>query len=426
MMCNEEKYVCITGDDEMSDNSLNFDDGILDPLELDSTPQQSGYVPKFERDLANAGGDLNALSEAKKAENAPPSDEITGNIDLSSLRSEEEYEELKAYDEQEVEFVTEDEVEDYAVLDAYSEPEPQAAPEIVSEAQSGPKSFADFAREAEEKERAERERKEAMNSGKNLEGVDMSKTLLSDMDYDSRKASSRNLRQQMEMDDIAMSMGNKPVLEDMSKEYAPTPKKAEDLAQKDVLDRDEKQIIKQRLEQELGKNAHRTNKKTSLQMYHDLMNQQKVKKAKQGFFIVLMLIGMGIITAVISYFKLWTGNEELWNSIPLLMYIPFATAFFSLLLFLKAKFARVLSAVYFAINTVILVGPGFVKFCIDNSATGLEDHVFMMLYFVVAILLSGFICVQLCTNEKVEAYYVTHLLTEDKKVFDESKSKYRQ
>lgn len=411
----------------MATNGINLDDGILDPLELDSSDTaNTGYVPKFECDLAKAGGDLNALSEAKKAETAPPSDEITGEIDLSSLRSEEEYAELTAASEEEVEFVTEDELGDYATLDAYDESRNSAPqPEIVSEPHTGPKSFADFAREAEEAEKRAQAQKQ-LKDEKNLDGVDMSKTILSDMNYDYKKDNSRSIRQQMEMDDIAMSMGSKPVLEDMSKEHAPTQKKAEDLALKDVLDRDERQIIKNRLEQELGKNAHRTNKRSSLQMYHDLMNQQKVRKAKQGFFVVLLLMAFGILTAVISYFKLWTDNEELWSGIPILMYIPFATAFFALLLLVKAKFAKILSTLYFAVNTVILIGPGFIKFCIDNSENGLSEHIFMVIYFVAAIILSAIICIQLCTNDKVEAYYTTHLLTEDKKVFDENKSKYKQ
>lgn len=410
----------------MATNGIDLDDGILDPLELDgSDTANTGYVPKFERDLAQAGGNLNALSEAKKAETAS-SDEIKGEIDLSSLRSEEEYAELKAADEQETEFVTEEELDDYATLDAYNEnPHTDTEQEIVSETRTGPKSFADFAREAEEAEKRAQAKKLLIDE-KNLDGVDVSKTMLSDMKYDSRKDQSRSIRQQMEMDDIAISMGNKPVIEDMAKEYAPTPKKAEDLALKDVLDRDERQIIKKRLEDELGKNAHRSNKRTSLQMYHDLMNQQKVRKAKQGFFVVLLLMAFGIITAVISYFKLWTGNEDLWSGIPVLMYIPFATGFFALLLLVKAKFAKILSTLYFAVNTVILIGPGFVKFCIDNSENGLSDHIFMVIYFVTAILLSAIICIQLCTNEKVEAYYSTHLITEDKKVFDERKSKYKQ
>ncbi|MBQ8826678.1 MAG: hypothetical protein IJ007_06260 [Oscillospiraceae bacterium] len=411
----------------MDTNGINLDDGILDPLELDGSAQtNTGYVPKFERDLAKAGGDLNALSEAKKAETAPQSDEITGEIDLSSLRSEEEYAELVAADEEEAEFVTEDEIDDYATLDAYDESKNAVSEsEIVSEPASGPKSFADFAREAEEAEKRAQAQKQ-LRDDKNLDGVDMSKTMLSDMNYDRRKDNSRSIRQQMEMDDIAMSMGNKPIIEDMSKEYAPTQKKAEDLALKDVLDRDERQIIKNRLEQELGKNAHRSSKKSSLQMYHDLMNQQKVRKAKQGFFVVLLLMAFGIITAVISYFKLWTGNEDLWSSIPILMYIPFATAFFALLLLVKAKFAKILSTLYFAVNTVVLIGPGFIKFCIDNSENGLSEHIFMVIYFAAAILLSAIICIQLCTNDKVEAYYSTHLITDDKKVFDENKSKYKQ
>lgn len=410
----------------MNNDELNLEGGILDPLELDSTPQDSGYVPKFERDLAKAGGSLSALSEAKKAEaeKDASSDEITGEIDLSSLRSEEEYSELKAYDEQEVEFVSPDEEEeDYATLDAYNEPAPQAPvqPEPAP-ASSGPKSFADFAREAEEAEA--RAKMAAADKGidHNLDGVQVSADILADMDYNGKKEMSRSLANQMQLDSLAMEMEGQPVLAEMSTEYAPSQKKSEDLYTKATLDKDEKQIIKERLEKEIGKRPEGYNKKSSLQMYHDLMNEQKVKKAKKGFFVVLLLVALGLITAAITYFKLR------WNDSDLFMYLPFATAFFSLILFFKAKACKIFSSAYFAINTALLLGPGFIKFCIDNAPKDgvTKENLIVMLFFAAAIILSAIVCAQLTTNEKVEAYYSTHLLTEEKKVFDERKSKYKQ
>ncbi len=373
----------------MDEKELNLDGGILDPLELDNTPSSGGYVPKFERDLAKAGGSLDALSEAKKAEES----KAAGAITADSSNSGEEYSELKAYEEKEPAPVyTENADDSYGSLEEYSAPAPV------------------------------KQKYDTSDMDRSLDSVQVSADVLADMDYDSRKDSSRNLMKQMQLDSIAMDMDNKPVLAEMSTEYAPSRKKNEDLYSKASLDKDEKQIIKERLEREIGKRPEGYNKKTSLQMYHDLMNEQKVKKAKKGFFVVLLIVALGFITAAISYFKLnWNGSN-------LFMYLPFATAFFSLILFFKAKACKIFSSIYFAINTAVLLGPGFIKFCIDNAPQGdvTKDNLITMLFFAAAIILSAVICAQLVTNEKIEAYYATHLLTEEKKVFDEKKSKYKQ
>ncbi|MGN1103086.1 MAG: hypothetical protein ACI4RG_12890, partial [Huintestinicola sp.] len=74
----------------MPSNDNYLDDGILDPMDMDTPPSGNGYVPKFERDLANAGS-LQALSQAKKAESDDVDSISVSDIDLSSLRSESEY-----------------------------------------------------------------------------------------------------------------------------------------------------------------------------------------------------------------------------------------------------------------------------------------------------------------------------------------------
>lgn len=417
----------------MADNNNLSGDDILDPLDMDSAVNKSGYVPKFERDL-EAAGSLRALSEAKKAENNEDSISVD-NIDLSSLRTEEEY--AESIDTEETDIEVMDENDGLMTLGAYSadhEDNPHYQYHTKSQEEEverpAPKSFADFAREAEEQERAAAEKKKSESSEHNLEGVSLESIQLSDMDYSDKKTKSRALGQQNQLDEIAMSMGKKPILEEMSDEYVPTEKKTVDLAAKDELDKDEKQLIRERLEAEIGKRPEGYNKKTSLEMYHNLMNEQKVKKAKKGFFKVLLLIALGLLTAVITYFKLnWSEAAQAFDEEGklggALIYLPIATAFFSLILFFKVKSVKVISAIYFAANTIILIGPGFVKFALDTDQQP-DYYIITLIFYILAILMSAYVCIQLCTSETVEAYYTTHLLTEKKKVFDDSKSKYRQ
>lgn len=414
----------------MADNNLSGD-GILDPLDMEDSKNDGGYVPKFERDLAQAGS-LKALSEAKKAENSDDSISVD-NIDLSSLRTEEEYAESIEREEADIDVADED--DGLMTLNAYSadhEDNPHYQYHTKSQTEEerpAPKSFADFAKEAEEKERAMAE-KAAASTDHNLDNVSLESVTLSDMDYDDKKAKSRSLGQQMQLDEIAMNMGSRPILEEMSDEYVPTEKNTTDLASKETLDKDEKQLIRERLEKEIGKRPEGYNKKTSLEMYHNLMREQKIKKAKKGFFKVLLLIALGLITAVITYFKLnWNEAVQAFDETGklggILVYLPIATGFFSLILFFKVKSVKVISAVYFAANTIILIGPGFIKFALDTDQQP-ENYVMTLIFYLLAILMSAYVCIQLCTSEDVEAYYTTHLLTEKKKVFDENKSKYRQ
>lgn len=404
--------------------------GIPDPLDMDNGQSDSGYVPRFERELAQAGS-LKALSEAKKAENTDDSISVD-NLDLSSLHTAEGYDESDDADKDEYDMDSADGLMTLGSYSADHEDNPHYQYHTKSQTEEerpAPKSIADFAREAEEQERALAE-KASEQPENGLENISLESITLSDMDYDAKKVQSRSLGQQMQLDEIALNMGNRPVLEEMSDEYVPTEKNTVDLASKESLDKDEKQLIRERLEQEIGKRPEGYNKKTSLEMYHNLMREQKIKKAKKGFFKVLLLIALGLITAVITYFKLnWNDAVQAFDESGklggILVYLPIATAFFSLILFFKVKSVKVISAVYFAANTVILIGPGFIKFALDtNQQPG--TYVATLFFYILAILMSAYICIQLCTSEIVEAYYTTHLLSEKKKVFDDRKSKYRQ
>jgi hypothetical protein len=404
---------------------MDRDDELLDPMGLDTEGSDKEYVPRFERDLEKMGS-LEALSQAKKAEKESYDAVLTAyEEDPSPYGSDEdEYDEPTAPDES---------YDSYDSLDEYSaenelnphyqyHTKPVTEENLSSQGTRRAKSFADFAKEAEEEEKrakAEAEEQSKKNAYHDLDDVKVSADMISDMGYSDKKNTANNIRQQMELDDLAMEMNGEPQIEEMSTIYNATQKRADVLTSKDTLDKEEKQLIKERLEKEIGKRPEGYSKRTSLEMYHNLMNEQKIKKAKKGFFVVVMLIALGIITAVVTYFKL---N---WNESQLFTYISFGAAAFSLLLLVKVKFFKNLACVYFAINTVLLIGPGFVKFALDTSSKP-DTYIETLIFFIAAIAMSAIICIQLCTSASVDAYYTTQLIGGKKKVVDARKSKYRQ
>lgn len=404
----------------MDDNELNLNGEILDPLELNGENNNSGYVPRFERDLAKMGS-LEALSEAKKAENEQ-------NAAVAAEEAEEqEYEAPEEEYEDEYDPLEEAYSPEYADVNSYSaeaEDNPHyqyhTKPVTEEEPSAGTrraKSIADFAREAAEQERLAKQGAASQKDSLSLDDVQVSADMLSDMGYSERKNASDNIRRQMEMDDLAMEMGNAPKLEEMSTEYTPSQKRAQDLTAKSQLDREEKQLMKERLEKEINKRPEGYSKKASLEMYNTLMREQKIKRAQKGFVVTVMLAAMGIITAVATYFKL---N---WNNSQLFMYMSYATAAFSLLLLIKAKPVKTLSCVYFAVNTILLIGPGGVKFALEteyNPYTYIET----LIFFIVAIALSAIICIQLCTNANIDTFYTTNITAERRKAAAAAKAKH--
>lgn len=403
-------------------DSLGMDD--IDTVNLNDG--NTDYVPKFERDLQKLGS-LEALSAAKKETSENGADTISSASTVG--------EELKAAEPvAAVDYGSLDLVAPSVDADALGEaasvtaeePEPEIEIEVELDEASTTQNessavYGDvvydnsYDKNVNPEELSGEDRLKALESS-----VDASSILLADMDYDESKNRSQTLKKQMELDDMALELGEKPKIDDMNEKYAPSKKNKEDLLSKDKLDRDEKRIIHERLESEIGKRPADYSKKKSLQMYHNLMHEQKVKKAKKGFLRVLLLIVLGIGTAALTYFKLNWEESQLFN------YLSIATLAFSLLLFVKIKPVKVIGSIYYAANTIALIGPGFVKFAIKTGAQFDANWLIMFGAYVLAVAFSVNNCIQLSANEYVEAYYTTPLLHEEKRVFDDNKTKYQQ
>lgn len=225
---------------------------------------------------------------------------------------------------------------------------------------------------------------------------------LEEMQSPKHKTSS-NLKLQMMADDLAMHMDDQPVLREMSTEYGSSKKREENLLNKEKLDRDEKELIKNRLKAEISSRPEGYNQRKSQEMYNKLMNEQRAKEAKRGFLVALILMAAGFVTAALTYF---TKMENYESASEFLVYLPFATAFFSLLILVNKKAFRIFTMVYFIGNSIVLLGPGLIVFALtpENQELGNEFLVKICLY-VAAILCSAFVAFRLAASEKIKAYY---------------------
>jgi hypothetical protein len=234
-----------------------------------------------------------------------------------------------------------------------------------------------------------------------LDSIDTSELIKND-----KQAAEKAISNQLKKDELYFDIGEKPIIDDLSNVYKPTYDKTKSLSDRPVLEKSEKDLIKERVQRELSSKPENFDQKKSLQMYNKLMEEQKIRLAKKGFLMVLLLIVMGLGSAAVTYFLL-NWKEQIY-----FMYLALGAAFFSIILLIKAKPAKILATLFFAVYTIILIGPGLIKFAIDTELN--SKSYFTIGYFVAAILLSGFVCFQLVTSETVEAYYSTHLLTDKK------------
>ena len=228
---------------------------------------------------------------------------------------------------------------------------------------------------------------------------------LSDMGAPKRN-SLESLKLQMMADDMAMSMGDRPTLKEMSDKYAGGKNTLDDLIEKNMLDRNEKDALKNRIKEEISSRPEGFNQRRSLEMYHQLMDEQDEKEAQKGLFLLLILAALGVATAALEYFlKL---NPDGLTSRIYMDYIHFATIIFSVFMLFRAKFFKILSAIYFIANTVLLIGPGLMVYAMNptNQQGGESgDFIIKLTMFLLAIIFSVVIFIRLFKDKTIEAYY---------------------
>lgn len=354
----------------MSPNENDFlNGGMLDGGE-------DGYVPRFERELQNAGGNVSALAKEKAAESA---DSIDMEIDVSSLRSSFEEEAETADDASGIEI---------EVADEYGGSE-EAADTSPDEADI------DFVYDEDYQYTGRLEDISVESIA--IDSIDVK---LEEMRTDKSSMIS-SLKNQMQADDLAMSVANRPKIDEMSDEYFPSQRKNEDIMSKEHLDKDEKELIKNRLKTEMEKKPENFDKKKSLAMYKKLMDEQKAKAAKRGFIMLLITAAMGFASAVLIYFaKPNAGGDQ-----PLLDYLPVGAIVFSLFMLVKSKFSKIMSTLFFTACTVLLIYPGLFSYAFKTENQLAKNYVVQLIIYVAAIAMCAFTFIRLFTNKDIEEYY---------------------
>ena len=228
---------------------------------------------------------------------------------------------------------------------------------------------------------------------------------LSDMSAP-KKNSVESLKLQMMADDMAMSIGDRPTLKEMSDRYSSNKNDLDILIEKKILDRNEKDALKNHIKEEISSRPEGFNQRRSLEMYHQLMNEQDEKDAQKGFFLLLILAALGVVVAALE--MLLDMNPDGSSSRIYMDYIHFATIIFSVFILFRSKFFKILSAIYFIANTVVLIGPGLMVYAMDpvNQQGGeSSDFIIKLTMYLLAVIFSVVIFIRLFKDKKIEAYY---------------------
>lgn len=303
------------------------------------------YIPRFERDLMKAGGDLSALAEQKKAEEQTETD--------VPETAEKTFSEDELPD---IEYVYGD--DDY---DSSRPLEEISAENIVLD---------------------------DMASGVKLEEMRTDRSSLAS-----------SLKHQMIADDLAMEIAAAK-LEEMSTEYGNDNIRKDDILSKDYLDKNERDALKSRTAEALSARPQGFNQKKSMEMAKKLMHEQKGREAKKGFFMLLLVALVGLASAGLAYYlKL---NED--GTKPYMDYIPLAGVVFSLLMLVRSRFSRALSVLYFAVQTAALM-YGLISYTLSPNVFSNEGYILKLVLFVLAIGASAFVGVKIVTGKKIGIYY---------------------
>lgn len=364
----------------MNDGFLSEENG------AGGTGGNSGYVPRFERDLKKAGGDLSLLAKEKAGDDMN-SDSIDMGIGISSLKSE---------SEQNVSLGSPDVIGEFEI-EAENLPSPEE--KLLEQAEQPNEADIDFIYGEDENYDYTGSLEDISADSIALDSIDVK---IEDMRTDKSSIIS-SLKNQMQADDLAMSVEGRPKIDEMSDEYFPSHKKSADIMAKDQLDKDEKELIKNRLKTELEKKSEGYDKKKSLAMYKKLMDEQKAKSAKRGFVMLLIAAATGLISALLIYLAKPNASGQH----PLMDYLPAGAIVFSLFMVLKSKFAKIMSTFYFVACTGLLIYPGLVGYALDPANQDLgREYVINLVIYAAAVAMCAVTFIRLFTNKDIEEYYI--------------------
>lgn len=214
-------------------------------------------------------------------------------------------------------------------------------------------------------------------------------------DYNSREftAPAIETAQTVERDFVLSEMRKRPRPGDMLEEYERDRNSGGEPMQKDTLSYREKE--------EMGSKPEGYNQEYNRAIYNRFVDEQLADDSRRGFMILLIMTAVGVSVAALTYFlKL---NRD--GSRPYMTYLPIATVLFSLFMLIKSKFCKFAAMIYFALYTLVIIGPGLIVFARTPENLVMEDYILNLILYVLTALCSLLVCVQLASNKTIAAYY---------------------
>ena len=215
-----------------------------------------------------------------------------------------------------------------------------------------------------------------------------------------KRASSGSIKAMIMADDMAMEVG-KAKLKEMSDEYGRNGRRINDFMDKEAPNRNEKEELDALIREDMAAKTTGISHAHSQTVYNRFVDEQLIDDARRGFMMLLIMTAVGISVAALTYFlKL---NRD--GTRPYLDYLPIATVLFSLFMLIKSKLCRAVSAVYFALYTLVIIGPGLIVFAKTPENQIMEEYILSIILYILTALCSLLICVQLSAGRSIKAYY---------------------
>ncbi len=215
-----------------------------------------------------------------------------------------------------------------------------------------------------------------------------------------KEESARNMKESIRMNDLSMDTAA-PVLDDLSDEYAAPEKKAESLLDRDKLDAEEKLILKQRLQEDLGRRPENFNARASKNLQNRLMEEKKLKIAKKGFKLSFIPIILGIVGAVLCYLNMNWGNYQWFQ------YVSVFALAGAVILLIKSNHAKIFGVILYTLTLLMYVGPGLVLYALNETMQAEPDYLPHLLCAAAASVMNIVSVIILTKNEAVNIYYTT-------------------
>lgn len=368
---------------------LNVNPDLIGDFELPPLPKRpvklDGNVEQIEKEL----------SDKEIDEELPPLPEKTVDNSLDAIKDEVSSDSLQNADSEDVP----DELDEIRTGDDFELP---PLPEVKKEEKP---SDDDFIIEEEPPEDDGTDETFDFADDYDLPEPDKSSLVLEDLTANvrpirsGREESARNMREAIKMNDLSMEVGSGPVLDDLSSEYKAPENQAADLMDKEKLDDDQKRILRQRLNEDLGKRPENYNARASQNIANRLLEEKRLKIAKKGFTISIIPILMGLASAAICFFKLNWGDYQWFTFVAPFMLLA------ALMLLVKSKHMKMLAVSIYGVCALIYAGVGLVLFTLNNS---ISDGIVHILFGIAAVALNVISILILIKNEAVNIYYSGH------------------